>query len=75
MSITIESTSAATCRANGLKVGSKLASSTTHGDVSIEITHIGMFEMRAKTLSDNLRGPSGEEYLELQSWREWTELA
>lgn len=73
--IKIESTAAATCRANGLVVGSKLASSTKHGEVCIEITHIGMFEMRAKTLSDNLRGPSGEEYLELQTWRAWTALA
>ena len=75
MSIKIESTSAATCRANGLVVGSKLASNTKHGDVSIEITWIGFFEIKAKTLSDDKREPSGEEFLELQTWRKWTALA
>jgi hypothetical protein len=75
MSIKIESTSAATCRTNGLVVGSKLASSTKHGQVSIEITHIGTYEIRAKTLSDNLRGPSDAEPYELQTWRNWTAIA
>ncbi|TFD51991.1 hypothetical protein E3T46_07840 [Cryobacterium sp. Hh11] len=75
MSIKIESTSAATCRANGLVVGSQLASSTQHGDVCIEITHIGTYEIRAKTLSDNLRGPSESVGFELFSWRNWSAIA
>ena len=75
MSIKIESTSAATCRANGLVVGSQLASSTSHGQVSIEITHIGTYEIRAKTLSDDKRGPSESVGFELFSWRNWSTLA
>ena len=75
MSIEIEFTSAATCRTNGLVVGSRLASSTKHGELSIEITHIGTYEIRAKTLSDNLRGPSESVGFELFSWRNWTSLA
>ncbi|WP_104084215.1 hypothetical protein [Cryobacterium sp. Y11] len=75
MSIKIESTSAATCRANGPVVGSQLASSTKHCDVSIEITWIGTFEIRAKTLSDDKRGPSRDEPMELQRWREWEIIA
>jgi len=69
--IQIESTSAATCRTNNLTVGTQLISVTKHGEVSIEITHIGTWEIRAKTLSDDKRGPSGEERMELQKWREW----
>ena len=75
MSITIESTSAATCRTNGLVVGSQLCSNTKHGQVSIEITHIGTYEIRVKTLSDNLRGPSESVAFELFSWRNWTVIA
>jgi hypothetical protein len=75
MSIKIESTSAATCRSNGLVVGSKLASSTKHGQVAIEITHIGTYEIRAKTLSDDKRPPSDAEPYELQTWRGWEVLS
>lgn len=74
MNIRIESTSAETCHTNHLVVGSKLVSSTKHGDVSIEITHIGKSNIRAKTLSDNRRGPSNEVGMALQCWREWCVL-
>jgi hypothetical protein len=67
----IESTSAATCRTNGIKVGTQLVSVTKYGECLIEVTHIGTWEMRAKTLSDDKRGPSGEEGYELQTWRGW----
>lgn len=73
--IKIESTPAATCRANNLQVGTKLASSTKHGEVSIEIVWIGIFEMRARTLSDDKRGPSGAVGFELFSWRNWAIVA
>jgi len=70
--IKIESTSAATCRTNGIKVGTQLISSTKHGEVSIEITYIGMWEIRAKTLHDDKRGPSiSDSAMELQGWRGW----
>jgi len=69
--ITIESTSAATCRTNGLKVGTQLISVTKWNRVVVEITYIGTWEIRAKTLHDDKRGPSGEEGYELQTWRGW----
>jgi len=67
----IESTSAATCRTNGLKVGTQLISVTKWNRVVIEITQIGYWEIRAKTLHDDKRGPQGEEGYELQGWRGW----
>jgi len=73
--IKIESTSAATCRTNGLKVGTQLVSVTQYGECLIEVTHIGTWEMRAKTISDDQRGPTGEIGVELQKWRNWAVVA
>ena len=73
--IKIESTPNDTCRVNGLTVGSRLASNTKHGQVSIEITHICPVGMEARTLSDDKRGPSESVGMELQTWRRWEVLA
>ena len=70
--IKIESTSAATCRTNNLKVGTQLISVTKWNRVVIEITQIGYWEIRAKTLHDDKRGPSASDSaMELQTWRGW----
>jgi len=73
--IKIEATSAATCRTNGIKVGTQLVSVTKYGEVLIEVTHIGTWEMRAKRISDDQRGPADAIPMELQKWRDWAVVA
>jgi len=80
--IKIMDTPAETCRENGIKVGTRLISSTTHGwatpptvaEVCIEITKIGFGRVEAKTISDNRRGPSGPVSIDIEAWRDWAVL-
>jgi len=80
--IKIESTSAATCRTNGIKVGTRLISSTSYGQTEIEITWIGSEDIDAAVISNVhasrptvQTGPREAEAFDLQKWRNWEVLA